>query len=43
MHKGRAVDALKRGLQDLVKVCDITMEKFNEEMLSFKVKNDLNT
>lgn len=32
MHKGRAVDALKRGLDDLVKLCDVTLEKFEEEL-----------
>lgn len=41
MHQGRALDALKRGLQDLIKVCDHTMETFNTEMLSYKTKNDL--
>ncbi|KAJ8950850.1 hypothetical protein NQ318_011146 [Aromia moschata] len=32
MHKGKAVDALKRGLEDLVNVCDITLEKFENEL-----------
>uniref|UniRef100_V5G8K4 DNA-directed RNA polymerases I and III subunit RPAC2 n=1 Tax=Anoplophora glabripennis TaxID=217634 RepID=V5G8K4_ANOGL len=32
MHKGKAVDALKRGLEDLVNVCDTTLEKFEEEL-----------
>ncbi|XP_018560856.1 probable DNA-directed RNA polymerases I and III subunit RPAC2 [Anoplophora glabripennis] len=32
MHKGKAVDALKRGLEDLVNVCDNTLEKFEEEL-----------
>ncbi|CAH0561287.1 unnamed protein product [Brassicogethes aeneus] len=35
MKKGKAVDALKRGLDDLIKVCDVTMEKFNEEFDNF--------
>lgn len=43
MHKGRAVDALKSGLQDLVKVCDHTLDTFNSEMLTYKVQNELNT
>ncbi|KAJ8912261.1 hypothetical protein NQ315_008852 [Exocentrus adspersus] len=34
MHTGRAVDALKRGLEDLVSICDITLEKFEEELQS---------
>lgn len=32
MHKGRAVDALRRGLEDLVQLCDVTLEKFDEEL-----------
>ncbi|KAG5883913.1 hypothetical protein JTB14_032136 [Gonioctena quinquepunctata] len=32
MHEGKAADALKRGLEDLVKVCDVTLEKFDEEL-----------
>lgn len=43
MHEGRAVDALKRGLEDLVKVCDYTVEIFNEEMLAFVMAHDLPT
>lgn len=34
MHKGRAVDALRRGLEDLVQLCDVTLEKFDEELLN---------
>lgn len=41
MSKGRAVDALKRGLEDLVKICDHTMETFDEELLSFKTQHNL--
>ncbi|XP_072401444.1 DNA-directed RNA polymerases I and III subunit RPAC2 [Diabrotica undecimpunctata] len=32
VHSGKAVDILKRGLEDLMKVCDITLEKFDEEV-----------
>lgn len=32
MHKGKAVDALKRGLEDLVQLCDVTLEKFDTEL-----------
>lgn len=32
MHKGRAVDALRRGLEDMVQMCDITLDKFQEEL-----------
>ncbi|XP_019872830.1 probable DNA-directed RNA polymerases I and III subunit RPAC2 [Aethina tumida] len=35
MHKGKAVDALKRGLEDLIKVCDITDQKFVEAFKEF--------
>lgn len=35
MHKGRAVDALRKGLEDLVQLCDLTLEKFDEELQSF--------
>lgn len=34
MHKGRAVDALRRGLEDLVQLCDVTLEKFEEELVN---------
>lgn len=27
IHTGRAVDALQRGLEDLVQLCDVTLEK----------------
>ncbi|XP_023026041.1 RNA polymerases I and III subunit AC2 l(2)37Cg [Leptinotarsa decemlineata] len=36
MTKGKAVDALKRGLEDLAKLCDVTLEKFDEELRSSK-------
>lgn len=35
MCKGRAVDALKRGLEDLVKMCDHTLEVFDEALLTY--------
>ncbi|CAH1103892.1 unnamed protein product [Psylliodes chrysocephalus] len=34
MHNGKAIDALKKGLEDLMQVCDVTLEKFNEELHS---------
>ncbi|XP_030767818.1 probable DNA-directed RNA polymerases I and III subunit RPAC2 [Sitophilus oryzae] len=40
MYNGKAIDALKRGLEDLVKVCDITLEKFDEEFNTFKSKRE---
>lgn len=43
MHRGRAVDAMKRGLQDLVKVCSHTLDTVNEEILSYKTQNNLIT
>lgn len=41
MHKGRAVDALKRGLQDLVNMCDHTIETFENEVSTFKNENNI--
>lgn len=35
MFKGQAIDALKKGLEDLIQVCDITLEKFDEAVVSF--------
>lgn len=43
MNKGHAIDALKRGLEDLVKICDHTLEKFDEEMTSYKSEHTLVT
>lgn len=39
MHEGKALDALRRGLQDLVKICDHTIETFTAEMSTFEMKN----
>lgn len=36
MKKGRAVDALKQGLEELIKVCDHVTDVFTTEMNSFK-------
>ncbi|XP_066252778.1 DNA-directed RNA polymerases I and III subunit RPAC2 [Euwallacea similis] len=36
MYQGQATDALKRGLEDLVKVCDVTLSKFDESLTSFQ-------
>lgn len=41
MHEGRAVDALKRGLEDMVKMCDHTLEVFDDEMLAYKTNHNL--
>lgn len=43
MSKGKAVDALRKGLEDLIQVCDVTMNKFDEALLSHNVENNLNT
>ncbi|KAF5274878.1 hypothetical protein FQA39_LY07060 [Lamprigera yunnana] len=43
MHRGRAIDALRRGLKDLVKLCDHTLETFNEELIVFKTVHNLVT
>lgn len=40
MREGRAVDALRRGLEDLEKICDHTLATFNTEMISHK--NEIN-
>ncbi|KAL1509099.1 hypothetical protein ABEB36_003893 [Hypothenemus hampei] len=39
MSHGKAVDALKRGLEDLIKVCGITLEKFDTEFTNFNQQN----
>lgn len=36
LRTGRASDTLKRGLDDLVKMCDHTLEVFNTEVEAFK-------
>lgn len=43
MRKGRAVDALKRGLEDLVKMCDHTLNVLSEEMRTYKNEHGLST
>ncbi|KAK9870321.1 hypothetical protein WA026_006407 [Henosepilachna vigintioctopunctata] len=43
MFKGRAVDALKKGLEDLVKMCDHSLLVFNEEMSIYKSEHDSKT
>ncbi|CAG9765544.1 unnamed protein product [Ceutorhynchus assimilis] len=35
MYQGKAVDALKRGLNDITKVCDVILDKFDQEFTSF--------
>lgn len=41
MRQGTAGDALKRGLEDLVKMCDHTIEVFDGEMLAYKTAHNL--
>lgn len=41
--KGRAADILKRGLEDLEKVCDHTLETFNEAYKEYKHSTNLST
>ncbi|XP_050300425.1 probable DNA-directed RNA polymerases I and III subunit RPAC2 [Anthonomus grandis grandis] len=40
MYQGKAIEALKRGLEDLVKVCDVTLDKFDKEFNNFCAKSD---
>ncbi|XP_056643512.1 probable DNA-directed RNA polymerases I and III subunit RPAC2 [Diorhabda carinulata] len=35
MNNGKAIDALKKGLEDLVQLCDVTLDKFNEELKNY--------
>ncbi|XP_018326711.1 probable DNA-directed RNA polymerases I and III subunit RPAC2 [Agrilus planipennis] len=41
MYEGRAVDALRRGLEDLVNVCDHTLDLFENELTTFKKENNI--
>lgn len=41
MHKGKAIDALKRGLEDLVKVCDHTLDVFDAALLTYTSEHNL--
>jgi len=34
-----AIEVLRRGLEDLEKICDITIERFEEAYEKFKAKN----
>ncbi|XP_022905503.2 DNA-directed RNA polymerases I and III subunit RPAC2 [Onthophagus taurus] len=34
--KGKAIDALKRGLSDLATVCDVMLQKFDNDLESYK-------
>lgn len=38
--KGKAVDILKKGLQDFEKICDYTLESFNNAYEHFKNSKD---
>lgn len=38
-HRERAIDLLKRGLEDLEALCDHTMETFEKEINSFNDKD----
>lgn len=42
MYKGRAVDTLKRGLEDLIKMSDHTLELFEHEVNTFLATNQMN-
>ncbi|CAG9861784.1 unnamed protein product [Phyllotreta striolata] len=33
-YNGKAIEALKKGLEDLMQLCDITLDKFNHELAS---------
>nr|CAH7717230.1 unnamed protein product [Callosobruchus chinensis] len=35
MYKGTAIDALRRGLEDLEEVCTITLDRFTTELENF--------
>ncbi|CAH1982285.1 unnamed protein product [Acanthoscelides obtectus] len=35
MYNGRAVDALRKGLEDLEEVCTITLDRFQAELENF--------
>ncbi|XP_065355585.1 DNA-directed RNA polymerases I and III subunit RPAC2 [Calliphora vicina] len=39
--QGRAIDILKRGLEDLEKICDHTIETFESEVKVFTEKNKI--
>ena len=39
----RAVDVLRQGLEDLAKVCDITLEKFDEAMDEYKNNSEMDS
>lgn len=41
MSQGRAIDALRQGLEDLSKVCDHTLKVFDEELRTFKTDHNL--
>ncbi|KAJ3658255.1 hypothetical protein Zmor_010007 [Zophobas morio] len=43
MKKGRAVDALKRGLEDLVAVSDHILDEFSREKQAFDGRQELST
>lgn len=42
MYNGRAIDALKKGLEDLIKMSDHTIELFEQEVNTFKTTHQLN-
>ncbi|KZC08869.1 putative DNA-directed RNA polymerases I and III subunit RPAC2, partial [Dufourea novaeangliae] len=41
--KGKAVDILRKGLQDFEKICDHTMDTFNNAYDQFKNSKDMDT
>ncbi|CAL7942388.1 unnamed protein product [Xylocopa violacea] len=41
--KGKAIDILKKGLQDFERICDHTLETFNNAYEQFKASKDVPT
>lgn len=41
--QGKAVDILRRGLEDLSKVCDHTTETFEKAVKDFEMTNQMDT
>lgn len=43
MYKGGAVDTLKKGLEDLIRMSDHTLELFEQEVNIFLATHEMNT
>lgn len=41
MHRGTALSALKRGLEDLMKMCDHTLDAFDAAVHSYKLDHNV--